>query len=92
MVVANTITTHLEQMFYELKEDGQIWQDWDAYFNSYLKVDGFKNNWRQNQSTYSHSFRTYVNSKLVQFKTEFPKNKNTHSYTTPLNSTRINLY
>lgn len=64
MLVVNTITNHLEKMFYELKDDPDLWSDWEAYFNTYLGNEFFRQNWEQNQNQYSASFRAYVNSRL----------------------------
>ncbi len=64
MLVVNTITSHLEQMFYELKDDPDLWSEWEPYFNTYLGNELFRQSWEQNQSQYKTSFRTYVNSRL----------------------------
>lgn len=64
MLVAKTVIEHLEQMFYELKDDPSIWKDWEAYFNTYLANPAFRKSWQQSQFQFKNNFRTYVNSRL----------------------------
>lgn len=64
MLVASSVTTHLEQMFNELKDDPALWNDWETYFTTYLGDESFRESWQQTQHQYSDDFRAYVNSRL----------------------------
>ena len=70
----DSIFTHFEKLYKELKAEQDLWSDCEDYFLTFMIKKDFQEAWIRLQSDYSIEFRTYVNECLgfdKELKTKF---------------------